>query len=102
MFQVTYYRNFKAYYNKFIGIYWKEYFPIIPSYNRSIELIPQTLAPLTCFVINQKGEHTGVYYIALVYSNNTMGHNDKKDCSYCTRLVRNREEPESQGNRTEQ
>ena len=63
MFQVTYYRNFKAYYNEFIGVYWKQYFPTIPSYNRFVEIIPQALAPLTCFITTQKGEHTGVYYI---------------------------------------
>ena len=63
MFQITHYRNFKSYYNEFISIYWKEYFPTIPSYNRFVEIIPQALAPLTCFVTSHKREHTGVYYI---------------------------------------
>ena len=63
MFQITQYRNFKTYYNEFISIYWKEYFPTAPSYNRFVEIIPQALVPLISFITSNKGKQTDVYYI---------------------------------------
>ena len=49
MFQITQYRNFRAYYNEFIKIYWSEYFPQAPSYNRFVELMQQAILPLSYF-----------------------------------------------------
>jgi hypothetical protein len=63
MFQITQYRNFKAYYTEFICVYWKQYFPTAPSYNRFVEMIPQALVPLTCFITSHQGNCTGIYYI---------------------------------------
>jgi len=63
MFQITQYRNFKTYYSEFICVYWKNYFPDAPSYNRFVELIPQALIPLSSFVSAHQGQQSGVYYI---------------------------------------
>ena len=49
LFQITQYRNFKTYYNEFIKVYWREYFPQAPSYNRFVELMSQAILPLSCF-----------------------------------------------------
>src|SRR5210317_1237635 len=63
MFQITQYRNFKTYYNEFIKIYWAEYFPQAPSYNRFVELISSALVPLSYFLTYHQGNHTGIYYV---------------------------------------
>ena len=39
LFQMIGYRNFKTFYTAFLQIYWKEYFPKLPSYQRFVELI---------------------------------------------------------------
>ena len=63
MFQITQYRNFKAYYNEFIKIYWSEYFPQAPSYNRFVELMQQAILPLSYFLTYHQSKHTGIYYV---------------------------------------
>jgi len=63
MFQITQYRNFKTYYNEFIKVYWREYFPQAPSYNRFVELMSQAILPLSCFLTYHQGERTGIYYV---------------------------------------
>ena len=63
MFQITKYRNFKTYYNEFIKVYWSEYFPKAPSYNRFVELMSQALLPLSHFLTSHQGGHTGIYYV---------------------------------------
>jgi hypothetical protein len=63
MFQAVKYRTFKIFYTEFILIYWKEYFPSAPSYNRFVELIPSAVVPLTEFVSQYNGKHTDMYYV---------------------------------------
>jgi hypothetical protein len=63
MFQIIQYRNFKTYYNEFIKVYWREYFPQAPSYNRFVEMMSQAILPLSCFLTYHQGERTGIYYI---------------------------------------
>ena len=63
MFQITQYRNFKTHHSEFICVYWKNYFPDAPSYNRFVELIPHALIPLSSFVSSHQGQQSGVYYI---------------------------------------
>ena len=63
MFQMVGYRNFKTFYTGFLQIYWKQYFPQLPSYQRFIELTHRALYPLTLFAQLKSGKKTGIYYI---------------------------------------
>lgn len=45
LFQMVGYRNFKTFYTGFLLIYWKQYFPKLPSYQRFVELISRAIFP---------------------------------------------------------
>jgi hypothetical protein len=49
LFQMVGYRNFKTFYTGFLKIYWKQYFPQAPSYQRFVELMSRAILPLTLF-----------------------------------------------------
>ncbi|WP_149031470.1 IS982 family transposase [Moorena producens] len=57
------YRCFKRYYINHIANYNSSHFPNLVSYNRFIELIPQTLMPLLCYLNSRKGKNTGISFI---------------------------------------
>ena len=63
LFQMVGYRNFKTFYTSFLQIYWKQYFPRLPSYQRFVELTHRSLYPLTLFAQLKSGKKTGIYYI---------------------------------------
>ena len=63
LFQMVGYRNFKTFYISFLQIYWKQYFPHLPSYQRFVELTHRALYPLTLFAQLKSGKKTGIYYI---------------------------------------
>lgn len=63
LFQMIGYRNFKTFYTGFLQIYWKQYFPKLPSYQRFVELINRAIFPLTLFIYFKSGKKTGMYYI---------------------------------------
>ena len=63
LFQMVGYRNFKTFYTSFLQIYWKPYFPRLPSYQRFVELTHRALYPLTLFAQLKSGKKTGIYYI---------------------------------------
>lgn len=63
LFQMVGYRNFKTFYTGFLLIYWKQYFPKLPSYQRFVELISRAIFPLTLFTQFKSGKKTGIYYI---------------------------------------
>lgn len=63
MFQMIRFRNFKTFYCGFMGIYWRSYFPQMPSYQRFIELMKRAIFPLTLFVQIRSGKRTGIYYV---------------------------------------
>lgn len=63
MYQAVRYKDFKTYYIEFIQIYWKQYFPKAPSYNRFVELIDKAMLPLIEFISNNSGKHTDLYFI---------------------------------------
>lgn len=63
LFQIIGYRNFKTFYISFLQIYWKQYFPKLPSYQLFTELISSSIFPLTLFTHFKNGKKTGVYYI---------------------------------------
>ncbi len=62
-FQMIGYRNFKTFYTGYVMRHWKEYFPTLLSYNRFVELMPDSLCPLTIFTQIKSGKKTGIYYI---------------------------------------
>lgn len=62
-FQMVGYRNFKTFYTGYVSKYWKKYFPTLLSYNRFVELMRDTLCPLTIFTQIKSGKKTGIYYI---------------------------------------
>src|ERR1700733_137242 len=63
LFQMIGYRNFKTFYTRFLKLYWKHYFPQLPSYSRFVELISLALLPLTLFTQFKSGKKTDIYYI---------------------------------------
>jgi len=63
LFQMTKFRNFKAFYAGFLATYWKSYFPNLPSYGRFTELIKFCIMPLTMFSQIKNGKRSGIYYI---------------------------------------
>ena len=63
LFQMVGYRNFKTFYTSFLQIYWKQYFPRLPSYQRFVELTHRALYPSTLFAQLKSGKKTGIYYI---------------------------------------
>ena len=63
MYQAVRYKDFKTYYVEFINIYWKDYFPTAPSYNRFVELIEKAMLPLIAFISSNHGKHTDLYFI---------------------------------------
>ena len=62
-FQMVGYRNFKTFYTGFVMRYWINYFPSLLSYNRFIEIMRNTLCPMTIFTQIKSGKKTGIYYI---------------------------------------
>ena len=62
-FQMIGYRNFKTFYTAFLQIYWKKYFPKLPSYQRFVELMSRAIFPLTLFIQLKCGKKTGIYYV---------------------------------------
>ncbi|MDF1645786.1 MAG: IS982 family transposase [Legionellaceae bacterium] len=63
LFQRVGHRNFKTFYTRFLQMYWKKYFPKIPSYQRFTELMSRAIIPLTLFTQLKCGKKTGIYYI---------------------------------------
>lgn len=63
LFQMVGYRNFKIFYTSFLSVYWKKYFPDLPSYQRFVELMSRALFPLAIFTQLKGGKKTGIYYI---------------------------------------
>ena len=62
-FHQHHYRNFKHYYIDHVSVYWADAFPQLPSYQRFIEWIPQTLIPLCVYLKQCFGACTGISFI---------------------------------------
>ena len=63
LFQMVRHPNFKTFYTGFLMLYWKQYFPKLPSYQRVVELMSRAIFPLTLFSQCKCGRKTGIYYI---------------------------------------
>ena len=67
-FHMSGYRNFKWYYNRFISVAYKKFFPKLVSYNRFVELMPHVAIPLTLFMkIYRVGACTGISFMDSSY-----------------------------------
>lgn len=56
-------RTLKDFYTLQVMPYWSQAFPTLLSYNRFVELIPQCLMPLCCFLMTRRGQVTGISFI---------------------------------------
>jgi hypothetical protein len=63
LFQMVGYRDFKTFYYGYLTVYFHQYFPELPSYNRFVELINRAIFPLAIFSQLKGGKRTGIYYI---------------------------------------
>ena len=62
-FHQSSYRNFQDYYQKSILTNYHRYFPSLVSYNRFVELMPNALLPLICYLNSRKGQCSGISFI---------------------------------------
>ena len=64
LFHLSHYRTFKDFYLQCMQADpMKACFPALVSYNRFVELMPTFFLPLICYLIDQLGELTGLYYV---------------------------------------
>ena len=63
MFQSSRVRDFKNFYTGLLCLYYKEYFPKLPGYERFVKLMQRAIFPLTIFTQLKAGKQTGIYYI---------------------------------------
>lgn len=63
-FHLSAYRNFKAYYTKYVLTVLRPYFPKLVSYNRFVELMQEALVPLLLYMTKFRvGKCTGISFI---------------------------------------
>jgi hypothetical protein len=62
-FHCSHYRTFKHYYTALVEPHLRPYFPQLVSYTRFVELRPQALVPLCCYLPTRKGRCTGIAFI---------------------------------------
>jgi Transposase DDE domain len=63
MFHEVRFRDFKRFYTGFLEVYWRGYFPNLPSYSRFITLMKRAIFPMTVFTQLKSGKRTGIYYL---------------------------------------
>ena len=62
-FQQSSYRTFKDYYLNEVAKHLRQEFPHLVSYSRFVELMPEALLPLCCFLQTRKGKTAGIAFI---------------------------------------
>lgn len=62
-FHQSHYRDFKAFYQKYVCQHLRAEFPNLVSYNRFVELMPGTLLPLCVYMYLQRGQVTGIAFV---------------------------------------
>ena len=62
-FHQSNYRTFKAYYTKHVRKHLKGEFPDLVSYSRFVRLMAQAFVPLTFYLLNQRGQCTGISFM---------------------------------------
>lgn len=63
MFHQVRFRDFKTFYTGFLEIYWRDYFPNLPSYSHFITQMKRAIFPMTVFTQLKSGKRTGIYYM---------------------------------------
>jgi hypothetical protein len=64
LFHFSGYRNFKTFYNAYVCIHLRSFFPNLVSYNRMVELMRDSMVPLAIFLKTQAtGQCTGISFI---------------------------------------
>ncbi len=63
LFHASGYRNFKTFYTDYVAKHLLSAFPKLTSYNRFVELMPQALVPLCCYLHTRRGECSGISFI---------------------------------------
>ena len=63
LFHASGYRNFKTFYTDYVAKHLLSEFPRLTSYNRFVELMPQALVPLCCYLHTRRGECSGISFI---------------------------------------
>ncbi len=62
-YHLSHMKCFRAYYHAIILNKFRSYFPLAPSYNRFVELIPRSLFLLIMFLrMSRRGTETGIYF----------------------------------------
>ena len=62
-FQLSGFRVFKWFYQRHVAVYKRAEFPNLPSYNRFVELMAQSLEPLTAFMQSRCGKSKGIAFV---------------------------------------
>ena len=62
-FHQSQYRTLKHFYQKHVCLYWRWAFPNLVSYNRFVELIPESLLALTVYLSRRLGTCSGISFI---------------------------------------
>jgi hypothetical protein len=63
LFHQSHYRDFKAFYQEYVGAYLRAEFPGLVSYTRFVDYIPTVLLPLCGFLKHCFGDCTGISFI---------------------------------------
>lgn len=64
LFHLSGYRNFKTFYNAYVCLHLRTFFPQVVSYNRMVELMRDSMVPLAIFLKTQAvGQCTGISFI---------------------------------------
>ncbi len=61
------YRTFKDFYTRHVQVHWRSAFPGLVSYNRFVELMPQTLVPLLAYFQVCKGVPSAISFLDGTY-----------------------------------
>jgi hypothetical protein len=62
-FHQTHYRDFKAYYTRYVEQHLRGDFPHLVSYNRFVEIMPRLIVPLCAYLHSRYGTCTGISFI---------------------------------------
>lgn len=63
LFHQSHYRDFKAFYTRYVQRHLRQEFPGLVSYNRFVELMPRVLIPLMMYLYLCLGDCTGISFI---------------------------------------
>jgi hypothetical protein len=89
-FHQHHYRNFKHYYLDRVKVYWAKAFPQLPSYQRFVEWMPQTLIPLCVYLKHCFGKCTGISCLVALFTSGNPTSAHRFIDSTCLKVCHNR------------